>query len=196
VDNKHNLVVATQTINRNDLNAFCAIDLEAKENLGVATFTVVVDKGYDHGREIAQCLSNNITTIVAHPTSGTSKESVMQHHYLVAKFIYNKTDDTYACPQEETLKTTGRWHKKSGRTEQSGYQFKKYCTPACREWPVKHLCTARPAGREIDRSQHAQSVEENNKRYQENPQLYRTLQEINEHIFGTIKDNEATIKLI
>jgi hypothetical protein len=22
------------------------------------------------------------------------------------------------------LKTTGRWHKKSGRTEQSGYQFK------------------------------------------------------------------------
>jgi hypothetical protein len=30
-------------------------------------------------------------------------------------------------------------------------------------------------------------VEENNKRYQENPQLYRTRQEINEHIFGTIK---------
>jgi hypothetical protein len=27
----------------------------------------------------------------------------------------------------------------------------------------------------------------NNKRYQENPQLYRTRQEINEHIFGTIK---------
>ncbi|SHG47295.1 Transposase DDE domain-containing protein, partial [Flavobacterium segetis] len=31
------------------------------------------------------------------------------------------------------------------------------------------------------------AVEENNKRYQENPQLYRTRQEINEHIFGTIK---------
>jgi hypothetical protein len=30
-------------------------------------------------------------------------------------------------------------------------------------------------------------VEENNKRYRENPQLYRTRQEINEHIFGTIK---------
>jgi hypothetical protein len=28
-------------------------------------------------------------------------------------------------------------------------------------------------------------VEENNKRYRENPQLYRTRQEINEHIFGT-----------
>jgi hypothetical protein len=39
----------------------------------------------------------------------------------------------------------------------------------------------------IDRSQYADAVEENNKRYHENPQLYRKRQEINEHIFGTIK---------
>jgi len=187
VDNKHNLVVATHTINRNDLNALGAIALEAKENLGLDTFTVLVDKGYHNGREIAQCIDHNISTIVAHPTPGTSKDSVTQPDYLVAKFKYDAENDTYTCPQGETLKTTGRWHKKSGRTEQSGYQFKKYRTPACRECPVKHLCTARPAGREIDRSQYAQAVEENNKRYQENPQLYRTRQEINEHIFGTIK---------
>jgi hypothetical protein len=37
--------VATHTINRNDLN----IALEAKENLGVDTFTVLVDKGYHNG---------------------------------------------------------------------------------------------------------------------------------------------------
>jgi hypothetical protein len=52
---------------------------------------------------------------------------------------------------------------------------------------VKNLCKARPEGREIDRSEYAQGVEENNKRYKENPQLYCTPQEINEHIFGTIK---------
>jgi hypothetical protein len=51
VDNKHNLVVA-HTINRNDLNALGAIALEAKENLGVATFTVLVDKGYHNGRKL------------------------------------------------------------------------------------------------------------------------------------------------
>ena len=187
VDNKHNLVVATHTINRNDLNALGAIALEAKENLQVETLTVLVDKGYHNGREIDQCKKSNITTIVAHPTPGRSKESTIQPEYLVAKFQYNKSDDTYICPQGETLKTTGRWHKKSGRTEQSGYQFKKYRTPACKECPVKHLCTSRSAGREIDRSEYADAVEENNKRYQENPQLYRTRQEINEHIFGTIK---------
>ena len=187
VDNKHNLVVATHTINRNDLNALGAIALEAKENLNVETLTVLVDKGYHNGREISQCTDHNITTIVAHPTPGRSKESVTQPEYLVAKFEYSKFDDTYKCPQGEILKTTGRWHKKSGRTEQNGYQFKKYRTPACKECPVKHLCTSKAAGREIDRSQYADAVEENNKRYQENPQLYRTRQEINEHIFGTIK---------
>jgi hypothetical protein len=48
VDNKHNLVVATH-INRNDLNALAIIALEAKENLGLDTFTVLVDKGYHNG---------------------------------------------------------------------------------------------------------------------------------------------------
>jgi hypothetical protein len=72
VDNKHNLVVATHTINRNDLNALGAIALEAKENLGVDTFTVLVDKGYHNGRN-AQCINNNIT--IAHPTPGTKKAS-------------------------------------------------------------------------------------------------------------------------
>lgn len=187
VDNKHNLVVATHTINRNDLNALGAIALEAKENLGVATYTALVDKGYHNGREITQCKDHNITTIVAHPTPGISKESVTQPDYLVAKFIYNKEDDTYECPQGETLKTTGRWHKKTGRTEQSGYEFKKYRTSACKECPIKNICTSRAGGREIDRSQYADAVEENNQRYRENPQLYRKRQEINEHIFGTIK---------
>lgn len=187
VDNKHNLVVATHTINRNDLNALGAIALEAKENLAVDNLTVLVDKGYHNGREIALCKDHKITTIVAHPTPGRSKESATQLEYLVAQFQYNRSVDTYTCPQGEILKTTGRWHKKSGRTQQSGYQFKKYRTPACKDCPVKSLCTSRSAGREIDRSEYADAVEENNKRYQENSQLYRTRQEINEHIFGTIK---------
>jgi adenine-specific DNA glycosylase len=65
--------------------------------------------------------------------------------------------------------------------------FQKYRTPACKTCPVKSQCTSRTGGREIDRSEYADAVEENNKRYHENPQLYRKRQEINEHIFGTIK---------
>jgi hypothetical protein len=63
VDNKHNLVVATHTINRNDLNALGAIALEAKENLGVDTLLFWWIKATI--MEGTQCINNNITTIVA-----------------------------------------------------------------------------------------------------------------------------------
>ena len=187
VDNKHNLVVATHTINRNDKNALAAIAIEAKENLSVATFTVLVDKGYHNGREINTCKNNDITTIVAVPDQGKSNENGTQPDYFVSNFVYNKEQNTYTCPQGQTLTTTGRWHKKTGRTEESGYEFQKYRTPACKMCPVKELCTSRKGGREIDRSQYADAVEENLQRYKDNPQLYRKRQEINEHIFGTIK---------
>ena len=187
VDDKYNLVVATHTINRNDKNALSAIAIEAKENLELETYTALVDKGYHNGREINTCKNHNITTIVAHPDQGKSNENGTQPKYFVSNFTYNKEDNTYTCPQGQTLTTTGRWHKKTGRTEESGYEFQKYRTPACKTCPVKDQCTSRTAGREIDRSQYAQAVEENKQRYKENPQLYRKRQEINEHIFGTIK---------
>jgi transposase len=187
VDDKHNLVVATHTINRNDKNALSAIAIEAKENLALETFTALVDKGYHNGRELDTCKNHNITTIVAHPDQGKSNENGTQPEYLVSKFSYNKENNTYTCPQGQTLTTTGRWHKKTGRTEESGYMYQKYRTPACKTCPVKDQCTSRKGGREIDRSQYAEAVEQNQKRYQENPQLYRKRQEINEHIFGTIK---------
>ena len=187
VDDKYNLVVATHTINRNDKNALSAIAIEAKENLEIETFTALVDKGYHNGREIDTCKQNKITTIVAVPDQGKSNKNGTQPEYFVTNFIYNKEANTYTCPQGQTLATTGRWHKKTGRTEESGYQFQKYRTPACKTCPVKDLCTSRKAGREIDRSQYADAVEENHQRYKDNPQLYRKRQEINEHIFGTIK---------
>ncbi len=187
VDSKHNLVVATHTINRNDKNALSTIAKEAKENLAIETYTALVDKGYHNGRELDACKQANITTIVAVPDQGKSNENGTQPEYLVSQFTYNKATNTYTCPQGQTLATTGSWHKKTGRIEESGYMFQKYRTSACKSCPVKDQCTSRKGGREIDRSQYADAVEENHQRYKANPQLYRKRQEINEHIFGTIK---------
>ncbi|MBK7041927.1 MAG: transposase [Bacteroidetes bacterium] len=76
--------------------------------------------------------------------------------------------------------------KKDGKKVQ--YRFKQYRTPACKTCPVQHLCTGKADGRrEIQRSEFAEAVEANNKRYKEESKLYRKRQEINEHIFGTIK---------
>ena len=187
VDAKHNLVVATHTINKNDRNALTDIALEAKENLQEGTYTALVDKGYHNGRQIQQCKDANITTIVANPDVVNSNSKGTTPDYMVTKFVYNKETDSYTCPQGQVLNTTGTWHEKKDGNKVH-YRFKKYRTPICKECAARHLCTSKADGRrEIDRSEFAQAIEENNKRYQTQYELYRKRQEINEHIFGTIK---------
>mgnify|MGYP005858400167 CR=1 FL=1 len=186
VDDKHNLIVATHTINRNDRNAMSAIALEAKQNIQAEELTALLDKGYHNGREIQHCKDHHITTICAQQDIVNSNEKGTSPEYLVTQFIYNETEDTYTCPQGSILRTTGTWHKKT--RERDSHQFKKYRTPDCKTCPVQHLCTSKADGRrEIDRSEYAQAVAENNQRYKANKDLYRKRQEINEHIFGTIK---------
>jgi DNA-directed RNA polymerase subunit M/transcription elongation factor TFIIS len=74
----------------------------------------------------------------------------------------------YTCPQGETLKPQEDGIKKSGRTEQSGYQFKN-TEPSLQAISVQHFV---PQDQQEEKSirSYPQGVEKNNKRYQENPQ--------------------------
>ncbi len=186
VDDKHKLIIATDTINRNDRNALNGMAQQSKDILESADFTLLADKGYHNGRDISHCTEAGIATIVAPAEKVNSNDKGTTPEYMVDKFTYDAQTDTYTCPQGEILTTKGTWHKKT--RERDSLQYKKYRTPACKHCPVKHLCTGRAkGGREIERSEYAEAVHDNNQRYKENQQLYRKRQEINEHIFGTIK---------
>ena len=187
VDQEHKLVVATHTINRNDKNALYAISKEAKMNIAAENLTVLADKGYHTGKELQACQETAIDTIVARQELVNSNAKGTQPEYMVQHFVYDEVSDTYTCPAGQTLHTTGRLHRKK-RDNDISYQFKKYRTTACQSCAVQHLCTGRHDGRrEIERSEYATAVERNKNNYESNPALYRQRQEINEHIFGTIK---------
>lgn len=187
VDGQHSLVIGTHTINRNDKNALYTISQEAKENIQQKGITVLADKGYHTAKELQACHDAGIDTIVARQELVNSNEKGTQPAYMVQHFVYHHTDDTYTCPAGQTLHTTGTLHTKK-RDKDISYQFKKYRTSACNACPVQHLCTGRQDGRrEIERSEYADAVERNKANYEANGQLYRKRQEINEHIFGTIK---------
>lgn len=186
VDEKHKLVIATHTINRNDRNALANIATEAQQNLNTTEITILADKGYNNAKEIQTCQEQGITTIVAQQAIVNSNHKGTTKEYLVTNFIYNKQTDTYTCPQNQTLTTTGNWHIK--KRDGGLHKFKKYRTTACKTCAALKLCTAKADGkREIERSEYAEATELNNKNYKEQYQLYRKRQEINEHIFGTIK---------
>ena len=48
---------------------------------------------------------------MAYPTLVQTNEKGTTKEYLVANFIYDKESDSYVCPQNQTLKTKGSWHK-------------------------------------------------------------------------------------
>jgi len=106
-------------------------------------------------------------------------------NYNYDKFIYNETDDTFTCPQNETLTTNGNWYKRN--TNRSGYVVKHYKTSKYQTCTVKYLCTISTKGRLIERSEYAPYIEQNKKNIEANPTVYKKRQAIVEHLYGIIK---------
>ena len=106
-------------------------------------------------------------------------------NYDVANFIYDSINDTYTCPQKIILNTNGRWYNKD--RGKSVVQVKHYKTDACNSCPVKDLCTKNKEGRLIERSQHAQFIEQNKLNIEANKELYKKRQAIVEHPYGILK---------
>lgn len=187
VDEKHNLIAVCEATNDTDRNALAPLALAAKEILSTEKLTALSDKGYHNGGHIQKCEEAGITTLSAFQDHSNSSET-MHPDYYTSKFIYDKTSDTYTCTQGHLLLTKGTWHEKKRENGRVSYLFKKYRTPACKECPVKHLCTGRAkGGREIERSQYQDAVDRNNERVRKQKDLYLKRQAIVEHPFGTMK---------
>jgi len=193
VDDKHNLIIDYEATNENDAKALFKMASRAKNIIGKEEITVLADKGYHNGEQLAFCEVENITTIVACREQPTVKH--LENEYLVENFKYNPDNDTYTCPIGETLRSNGNWYHKTHNSEKkkktrkniTNYRIKQYKTPACKTCPLMEKCTKNKAGRMIERSEHQGTVERNNQRLFTNKELYRRRQAIVEHPFGTIK---------
>ena len=183
-DSKHSLVVDFDTINQGDQGQLSTMAGKAKDILETEHLTVLADKGYHVGKELEAAKENNITTVVAYPQPRDRSDKINRSYYT-DKFFYNKQSDSYCCPAGCELTTNGKVYIK-GRKDRTSYSVKTYSTTACSSCPFRHLCT-KSKSRTIDRSEYQDIIDENNKRVNENPALYKQRQQISEHPFGTIK---------
>jgi hypothetical protein len=71
-----------------------------------------------------------------------------------------------------------------GRTEQSGYQFKKYQHP-CKKLSSKTIYAVETAGREIDEASMRKALKKITNAIKK-PAIIRTRQEINEHTYSVL----------
>lgn len=181
VDADHNIPFDYLVTNKNDSKAMGQMLQRAKTILGTNTFTALYDKGYHTGSEFKTANDLNIKTLVAIPGIGRASQAP-DPNYNSEHFKYNKENDTYTCPEGNTLKSNGSTYK--GRN----YRFKQYKTNKCKTCPVRALCTtSKVNGKVVQRSEFHQYIEANAKRVLQNPDAYKKRQAIVEHPYGTIK---------
>jgi len=187
VDAKNNIPIDYKVTNANDKKAMGEMLRRAKTILRTNQFTALYDKGYHTGSELAIADVLDIRAIVAIPPfSGASHAPDL--NYDVEHFDYNPQTDTYTCLQGHTLTTTGYWHQAKNDAGEVAYRFRNYTTPQCKTCEVRPLCTKSAVnGKQVRRSEFADSIENNKERVMKSEKLYKRRQAIVEHPFGTIK---------
>src|SRR5690606_34091899 len=178
VDAKNNIPIDYLVTNNNDSKAMGQMLQRAKSILGTNTFTALYDKGYHTGSEFKTANQLGIETLVAIPGIGRASQAP-DPGYNSENFIYNKQQDTYTCPQGNTLKSNGSTYK------ERNYRYKQYKTNKCKKCPVRDLCTtSKINGKVIQRSKFQQYIEDNAQRILKNPTAYKKRQAIVEHPYG------------
>ena len=184
VDARNKLITHFDTGGVNDTNALAPVAIAAKEGLQVDEMDVLADKGYHTGEQIRQCEQNGITTYVSPKEPASNDPDI----FPITSFIYNAENNSYTCPAGEVLTTNGTWLTHSSKGYKSAYKFQRYNTKKCKSCELQVQCTkSKTNGRNIDRSEFAADVEQNNKRVKENPAYYKQRQQLAEHPWGTLK---------
>ena len=177
-DAKHKLFVNNDTGTVNDTHALSPMALDAKELLGVDNMNTLTDKGYTTAKHLEICTENGITPYSSPKEHSSQKNGL----YPMNIFKYNKTKDSYTCPNGKILSTNATVYNKAN------HKVKHYKNRiACKKCEVRHLCTNNKNGRFIERSIYQEALEENKKRVDLNPEYYRLRQQVTEHQFGTLK---------
>lgn len=182
VDAKHCLPIDYKVTNENDSKAMGGMLRRTKTILKTTDFTALYDKGYHTGSEIKKAIEMGVNIMVAVPGVASFAPD---EQYNFDKFIYNQHDDTYTCPQKQTLTTNGNWYQKS--KQRYIYFIKQYKTNACKNCPALAQCTKNKKGRMVERSEYQPYIEQNKKNIEANKETYKKRQAIVEHPYGIIK---------
>jgi hypothetical protein len=181
-DSKHNIPIDYKVTNTNDSKAMGNMLQRVKSILGTNEFTALYDKGYHTGTEFETADRLGIAVMVAIPATPCSSQAP-DAGYNSDKFIYDGQNNTFTCPRGHVLTTNGTWH-----TASSGSRFQQYKISACKDCMVRDECTTSVKnGKIVQRREHAQAIENNRIRIENNKRTYKKRQAIVEHPYGTIK---------
>ena len=184
-DGKNKILVGLDTGDVNDTHALAPMIRIAQTNMDVKSMSVLADKGYHTGSQIAEGEILGVKTFVSPKASAVNQRFNV---FPMEQFVYHSGTDTYRCPNNSILRSNGQTYPRKGQSKKGTWvPFKHYKTKDCMQCPVKDQCTGSPRGRIIQRSVNQGAIDRNNARVNADPDYYRNRQQIIEHQFGTLK---------
>lgn len=177
VDDKNHMVVAVDVTSQAvDYEQFYPMAKQTKENLGVDQVTVLADRGYFSGEQIANAEKEGIVPIVSKPERTGAPDPA----YSMSNFVYDEENDIYLCPQGKVLPRKAKRDDSKAIPE---YGSKHTCA----DCPVRDKCTTNKDGRYIRRDEFQAAADRAYLSVYENRALYKKRKTLVEHVFGTVK---------
>ena len=182
VDSLHKLIVAQDvTQDGNDTQQLAPMLAKAQDILQSDQLTGLGDAGYYDGEQIKTCEQQGIQVTIAIPDK--SKAIAKQGRYTRNQFRYDAGQNTYTCPQNQTLTPSGT-QQKNGKTF-TRYQSK---IADCRSCPLaKHCLTEKARSKQLYRWEHEAVVDRHKQRMAQKPDIMKQRGALVEHPFGTLK---------
>lgn len=183
VDAAHCIPIDYLVTNTNDSKAMGEMIERTNDIIPVKNTTILYDKGYHTGSEIKKAIDMEVNIMVAIPAVASHAPDT---NYDIEHFIYDKENDVYICPQNQTLHTNNKEYTKH-HSKKNSVQVKHYKTNACLTCPAFAKCTTNKKGRLIERSEYADYIAINKQNIEANKETYKQRQAIVEHPYGILK---------
>ena len=179
VDDKHHLIIAHEVTNvGHDKHQLANMARQAKEVTDANDLTVLADRGYFSGEEVAACEAAGAIPIVPKPQTSGAKAA---GRFGKQDFIYDPEQDHYTCPAGAKLTKANR------RADHSeDFDFYRHLS-ACFTCQLRPQCTPTEL-RRIRRWENEDALDRMQARLDRMPDAMRTRRSLIEHPFGTIKD--------
>jgi len=184
VDDKHGLITHTDVVSDvNDKNQFASQIIQAEQVTGKECEISCGDAGYAYTKELEKIDRRGTKVIV--PSQRQALHNPEEKPFSKDKFIYDKDQDCYCCPEGHKLVYAGI--HESGRS--IAYRINdadicKQCSNFCE-------CTNAQSGRKVVRLLQEEVKEKLERQYEqpESQDIYKRRKSRVEHPFGHIKRN-------
>jgi transposase len=102
VDGKHDIIIDYDvSLNPSDHGQLGSMVKNIKKHLSLKRFTVLADKGYYNGEDLARVKRYKVTAIVSRQKMSDPKDQDAAFHS--DQFVYDKQSDSYTCPKGNIL---------------------------------------------------------------------------------------------